>query len=193
MKNAFGNWVFAFFAAVLAVASPLRVSAAVEDEAPNGFTVSVTADIAASPDRVYETVLTPQHWWSSEHTYSHDAANLTLDARAGGCWCEALPGGASVQHMVIVNAIPGKLLRLRGALGPLQSMAVDGAMTFSLHSVGNNTQLTLTYTVGGYSRQGFGELAKAVDSVLGEQTDRLKRFVETGSTDSATQPKKKGD
>lgn len=193
MNTILRNRIMALVAGAVAVTTPLGVSAAVEDEAANGFTVGETAAIAAPLDHVYEAVLTPAHWWSSEHTYSHDAANLTLDARAGGCWCETLPGGGSVQHLVVVNAIPGKLMRLRGALGPLQGMAVDGAMTFSLRPAGNATQLTLTYTVGGYSKQGFTELARAVDAVLGEQTARLKRFVETGSAESAAQPVKKGE
>lgn len=193
MKPTTGTAIFAFLAILVAVVSSLPVSAAVEDAAPNGFTVNESMTIAAPADRVYQAVLAPAHWWSSEHTYSHDAANLTLDARAGGCWCETLPGGGSVQHMVVVNAIPGKLLRLRGALGPLQGMAVDGAMTFALHPLGNNTELTLTYAVGGYAKQGFGELAKAVDSVLGEQTARLARFINTGSAQTAAQPARKGE
>ncbi|HLY05740.1 MAG TPA: SRPBCC domain-containing protein [Rhizomicrobium sp.] len=193
MKIPAGNSIFAFLAAAVAVVSPIPVSAAVEDEAANGFTVSETADIAAAPARVYEALLAPAHWWNSAHTYSHDAANLTFDARAGGCWCEELPGGGSVQHMVVVNAIPGKLLRLRGALGPLQGMAVDGAMTVGLRAAGNHTQLTLTYAVGGYAKPGFEELSKAVDSVLGEQTARLARFIETGSAESAAQTAGKGE
>lgn len=193
MKTVLRNRIFALLAGAVAITAPVCVSAAVEDEGANGFTVSEKADIAAAPGHVYEAVLAPARWWSSEHTYSKDAANLTLEARAGGCWCETLPGSGSVQHLVVVNAIPGKLLRLRGALGPLQGLAVDGAMTFSLRPAGNATQLTLTYTVGGYSKQGFAELAKAVDAVLGEQTARLKRFIETGSAESAAQPAKKGE
>ena len=182
-----------FIATVVAMATSLPVSAAIEDEASNGFTIVETADIAAPADHVYEAVLTPARWWSSEHTYSQNAANLTLDARAGGCWCEMLPGGGSVQHMTVVNVIPGKLLRLRGALGPLQGLAVDGAMTFNLHALGSSTQLMLTYTVGGYAKEGFGEPAKAVNFVLGQQTDRLKRFIETGRAESAAQPATRGE
>jgi uncharacterized protein YndB with AHSA1/START domain len=166
--------------------------AGVEDSGPNGFTVSETAQITAPPDKVYSAVVAPSHWWSSEHTYSQNAANLSLEPRAGGCWCEALPSGGSVQHLVVVNAIPGKLLRMRGALGPLQGMAVDGAMTLSLRAAGTGTELTLRYAVGGYSRDGFGDLAKAVDSVLDGQSARLKRLIETGSPDSIG-PHKQGD
>lgn len=172
--------------AVITAATALfvpRASAAVVDAGPAGFTVTETAVVAASPQRVYEALIAPSHWWSPEHTYSHNAANLSLDARAGGCWCETLPGGGSVQHLVVVTAMPGNILRLRGALGPLQAMAVDGAMTVALTSGANTTHLAMTYTVGGYSRRGFFELSKAVDGVLNEQVARLKRLVETGTPD----------
>ena len=62
-------------------------TAAVTDAAANGFSVAQTIHIAAKPDKVYAELIKPAHWWSSTHTFSHDAANLSLDAKAGGCWC----------------------------------------------------------------------------------------------------------
>jgi len=190
MKSLCGISLWAVIADAAIIVTRFTASAAVEDQAQNGFTIAETAVIAAPPGRVYEALLVPAHWWSSEHTYSHNAGNLSLDAHAGGCWCETLPGGGSVQHLVVANVIPGKLLRLRGALGPLQGMAVDGAMTFALHAASSGTELTLTYAVGGYSKGGFGELSGAVDSVLAEQTARLKRLVETGSPETVPLEKK---
>lgn len=184
--NAIGGFALA---AILTGGFP--ACAAVDDVSMTGFTVVETADISASPDQVYQTLVAPSRWWNSEHTYSHDAANLSLDPKAGGCWCETLADGGSVQHMTVVAAIPGKLLRLRGALGPLQAMAVDGAMTFTLRPDGKATQLTLTYTVGGYAKAGFSDIAKAVDGVLGEQMSRLGRFIETGSPSASSQPQTK--
>lgn len=159
--------------------------AAVDNVGPGGFTVVDTADVLAPPAQVYDALIAPARWWSSAHTYSHDTANLTFDAKAGGCWCETLSDGGSVQHLVVVNAMPGKMLRLRGALGPLQGMAVDGAMTFALQPLGKASRIILTYAVGGYSTSGFAEIAKGVDDVLDEQIGRLKRYVETGRPDSA--------
>src|SRR4051812_41820336 len=78
--------------------------------------------VKAAPAQAYAHVVDVAHWWSSDHTYSGDAKNLHLDARAGGCWCEKWPGG-SVQHMSVLLAMPGKQLRLSGGLGPLQSAA----------------------------------------------------------------------
>ena len=82
---------------------------------------------------------------------------------------------------MIPTTDPGKLLRFRGALGPLQAMAVDGSMTWELTMAGDKTHLQLTYTVGGYLPGGLGErMAKPVDGVLTLQVQRLKKLMETG-------------
>jgi len=158
------------------------VRAAVDSVGPNGFSLSQTIHIAAPPAKVYAAFTQPAHWWSAEHSYSHDAANFTLQARAGGCWCEAIPGGGSVQHMVVVLVMPQKEIRLRGALGPFQSLGVDGAWTVSFKPAADGgTDLTGTYNLGGYYKDGFAMLSQAGDHVLAEQLARLKALVETGS------------
>jgi uncharacterized protein YndB with AHSA1/START domain len=155
-----------------------RAAADVLSVAANGFEVRETVHTAAPPDQVYAALLQPARWWSSDHTFSRRAANLILDARAGGCWCETLPNGGSVEHLKVVYVAPGKALRLRGALGPLQALAVDGAMTWSVQSVAGGTDISLTYAVGGYVKDGFDDLSKGVDHVFGEQLLRLKKLVD---------------
>jgi hypothetical protein len=152
--------------------------ATVDSAGESGFQVKETAHVAAGPGAVYAVLIVPSRWWDPVHTYSQNASNLSLDAKAGGCWCESLPDGGSVLHTTVVNVRPGRLLRLHGALGPLQGMAVDGAMTIMLTSANGGTDVTLTYTVGGYAKDGFATLADAVDEVLGEQISRLKQFIE---------------
>jgi hypothetical protein len=166
--------------AILAIASMAgdRATAEVVAVAANGFEVRETAHTAAPSDKVYAALLLPAHWWSSEHTFSGSAANLILDAHAGGCWCESLPDGGSVEHLRVVYVSPGKILRLRGALGPFQALAVDGVMTLSVKSVADGTDVSLTYTVGGYAKDGFDGLSKGADGVLGEQLLRLKKLVD---------------
>ena len=100
--------------------------------------------------------------------------------REGGCFCESLPNGGSVRHLEVVYADPGNALRLIGGLGPLQATATTGAMTWQLAKVDGGTKITLTYTVGGYVPQGLDSWAQAVDGVVGEQLERLARFIETG-------------
>ena len=67
--------------------------------------------------RVWSALIQPGQWWSSVHTFSHDAHNLTLDPRAGGCWCEALPSGGGVRHMAVVYVAPGQTLRVGVSIG----------------------------------------------------------------------------
>lgn len=150
-----------------------------------GFEVREQIHVSAAPAAVYAALITPARWWDSQHTYSGNAANLTLDAKAGGCWCERLADGGSVLHLIVVYAAPGRALRLRGGLGPLQAMGIEGALSFSLKGGNDATDLTVTYAVGGYAKEGFDNLSKAVDGVLGEQVARLHRLIETGAPDSA--------
>ena len=144
--------------------------------AGNGFTSVHTVTVAAPPERVWDTLVRPSAWWDPAHTYSGDAAQLTLDPRAGGCWCETLADGGSVEHLRVLFVQPRRTLRLGGGLGPLQSMPVTGILTFALKPAGAGTDLTITYSVAG--GDGLGALAKPVDGVLGGQWARLKAAAE---------------
>jgi hypothetical protein len=168
---------------ILAVSTG-STAASVIESVPNGFSLEQRVVIAASPEKIYYTLLRPNKWWSPAHTYTHDAANLRLGSSAGACFCEQLNGG-SVEHARVVLAMPSSLLRLRGALGPFQAQGVDGALTFALEKAKGETVLVATYTVGGFVKGGFGEWPQAADAMLGDQVARLKRFVETGSPETA--------
>jgi hypothetical protein len=144
----------------------------------NGFEVRETVHVAAGADKAYAALLQPARWWGSEHTLSGNAANLVLDARAGGCWCESLPDGGSVEHLHVVYVAPGKTLRLRGALGPFQGLGVEGSMTWSVKAGANGTDISVSYILGGYTKDGFEGASKAADRVLGEQIDRLRKLIE---------------
>jgi len=146
-----------------------------------GLFVKNEAVIAAPSGRVFST-LTERvgMWWNSSHTFSGDSKNLTIEPRAGGCFCERLPNGGSVRHLSVIYVDPGKELRLEGGLGPLQESAVAGVMVWRLTEKGGSTQVTLSYTVGGYRPGGLRPLAMPVDGVLREQLARLKRLIETG-------------
>ena len=168
------SWLAA--AAAMAALAAGRAEAAIEGPSPTGFTAVETAHIAASPDRVFTVLIQPARWWRSVHTFSGSAANLSLDARAGGCWCETLSDGGSAEHLRVVYVAPGKTLRLVGGLGPLQPMPVQGVLTFSLTPAGGGTDLKLTYAIAG--PVGLGDLAGPVDRVLGEQVAGLKAAAE---------------
>lgn len=164
------------------LAAMTSVAAEVTDSAPNGFSVRHEIATSAKPDALWGA-LTDEvaQWWHPDHTYSGDAANLTLDATALGCFCEATGNGGNVVHLTVTFVQPGETLRLTGGLGPLGLMGVDGNMTISILRGAEATVLQLVYSVGGYSPQGFANIAPAVDRVLGEQMERLAAYAETGS------------
>jgi hypothetical protein len=172
--------VTAAIAAAALVPAP-RAGADVLSSSPVGFTVRSEASLGASSESSYNALT--RHiasWWNPNHTFSGDSKNLTLDARAGGCFCEALPDNGSVRHMEVVFASPGKTLRMIGALGPLQGSGLAGSMTWGFQDEGDSTRVVLTYSVGGYCGEDIQEIAPVVDSVLNEQLLRLKAYVETG-------------
>ena len=154
----------------------------VKEAAPGVFVLERSVTVTAAPTAAY-TVLTSQvgKWWDPEHTWSGDARNLTLDARAGGCFCEKLAGGGSVSHGRVIWAQPGKMLRLEGGLGPLQDMAVGAVLSFKLEPDGSTTRVTMTYRVSGNFTMESAKLAPLVDQVLGVQLGRFQTFVDTGS------------
>jgi hypothetical protein len=166
----------------LLLAGPVRAAhAEVVDVGPGGFTVKTSLDFAAIPKAAYIAfVVWVGSWWDPAHTASGDAKNLSIDPRLGGCFCERLADGGAVQHMTIVRLQPERLVRFSGALGPLQEMAVTGTMTWSFVPTSTSMRVEALYTAGGYAKDGFADVAKAVDAVLASQVQRLKRFVESG-------------
>jgi uncharacterized protein YndB with AHSA1/START domain len=168
-------------AATLLAMNCVTAHAAIVDQQPNGFAIEETAHIAATPDAVYAALIHPEKWWNSSHTFSRNAANLSLDAKAGGCLCETLPGGGSVQHLTVVYADPARTtLRLRGPMGPFQGLGVDGALTFSLKAENGGTALTLDNNYGGYIKGGWGQWPAAADGMLTDLVAHLKTYAETG-------------
>jgi uncharacterized protein YndB with AHSA1/START domain len=167
---------------LLLPAGTTAARADVLDAAANGFTVQTKVTIAAPRDRVYLSLVRDVgRWWDREHTWSGDAANLSIDPSPGGCFCERLRTGGIVEHLRVVYADQGRLLRMTGGLGPLQSLGVSGSMTWALEDAIGATTLTMTYAVGGYAPGGLDALAKAVDGVVAGQVQRLKRYVERGN------------
>ena len=161
----------------LAVAAP--AAAEVVSSSPTTIDIHDSLTIDAPIQQVWDTLRAPQRWWSKEHTYSDNAANLYLDTQATGCFCERLPDHGSVEHARIVYIEAPRMMRLTGALGPLQAEAVVGTLTFKLDPEGSNaTKVTLDYVVSGYVRVGADKLAPKVDEVLGLQLAGLKKATE---------------
>lgn len=164
----------------------------------NGFATPAQAEIIKSSDngfitrdeRVVEAdikatwlaLTSPADWWSAQHTWSADSANLRLTPQAGGCFCEKIPEvdepgrftlEGSVEHMRVIQAYPESALRMVGALGPLQSEPVIGVLTIALTEVdtpqGKGTRIVWEYNVGGSMRYEVAVISKAVDGVMSLQ------------------------
>ena len=164
-------------------AGPEQARAEVAAQSDAGFVIKHSAEVPAGQAEVWAALIAPAKWWSPDHTWSHNAANLYLDAQATGCFCEKLPKPAdappeqrmgSAEHMHVIFADPQRgLLRMAGALGPLQGEAVRGVLTITLTRTEMGTRIDWEYVVGGYMRFQTAEIAPAVDQVLGEQLGRL--------------------
>jgi len=173
-------WMTLSASAVLAAAA--WAHAEVKGSAPDSLLVVHSASARAAPGAVYQAIGRVGEWWDDQHTWSGSARNMSLELRAGGCFCETWNGG-SVEHGHVVLAQRDDTVRLDAALGPIQELAASAVLTFKLTTTGSAvqmTQITLTYRVSGDETHELDKIAGIVDAVLGEQLARLVRFVETG-------------
>ena len=182
----------AIAAGLAATLSPAQ--AEVTNTAANGFTVQHQTAIAGDPEAVWKALIAPSRYWNGEHSWSGNAENFYLVPQAGGCFCELIRSSSddnikssegSVQHMRVIFAHNQKMLRLSGALGPLQGEAVAGTLTMLLQPQGDSTMVRSTYKVGGYMEFPVDQIAPAVDGVIGEQLARLSAlFANPGQADA---------
>ena len=154
----------AIMAGLVAGSLPFASAAEIKFATAEGFLIEHRFTLAAPAEKVWDALLHPEDWWPSDHTWSGDRANLRLSASPGGCFCERWPGG-SVEHGRVVKAIPGKQLRLDAALGPLQEMAVNGVITFTLDEKEGVTTVVATHRVSGDASHKLDTLAPIVDQV----------------------------
>lgn len=173
-------------ALMLAVGASPAFAEIVEAEQDH-FVTRNQAVVDATPTEVWLALISPAGWWSSEHSWSGDAANLKLTPQAGGCFCEKIPEvdepgrftlEGSVEHMRVIQAYPEVALRMTGALGPLQSEPVAGVLTIALSKLEDDdgkvtTRIVWEYNVGGKMRYPMDVIAPAVDGVMTLQLSRL--------------------
>ena len=153
----------------------LTADADVLDKSSAGFTVRHSVVVPVAANVAWAEFVDVAAWWGDDHTFSGSAANLKLDAAAGGCFCETLTGGGSVMHLRVVDAQPNEMLRLVGAMGPLQPLAVQGTLSVAFKTVERGTEVTLTYAVGGYLPGGLQDWAPRVDAMFAGQAQHFSR------------------
>ena len=158
--------------------------AEVVDSAPGGFTITNRVTVGSKPAKAFNAIMKIGNWWSSEHTYFGQARNMRLDNNVGGCFCE-VKGKQQVLHGTVVYIDPGKAIRIRASLGPLQERGVAGALTFHVKAVEKGAEIEMTYGAGGYYPGGLDKVAPIVDSVLSLTANRLARYVDTGNPEDA--------
>jgi hypothetical protein len=162
--------------AVLGIAST-PASAEVVSSSSNAFHVRHVVQVVMPTQSAYAAFANVGGWWNGEHSYSGDAANLTLATSAGGCFCERVPKtGGSVEHMRVAYVEPGARLVMTGSLGPLLFEATAGVMDVKVERIAGGSRVTLDYKVAGFADGNAAVLAPLVDSVLGDQMKRYRAF-----------------
>lgn len=155
----------------LLVATP--AAAEVKSASPSSFSLEHRASVRLPPAQLFARFGRVGSWWDPQHSYSGQAGNLTMEMKAGGCFCERLPNGGGIEHLRVVYVEPGKRIVLTGALGPLLFEAVHGVMDVQIKPSASGSDLVLTYKAAGFAGGGADKVAPAVDRVLGEQVQRL--------------------
>ncbi|HET9485361.1 MAG TPA: hypothetical protein VFO79_15475 [Xanthomonadales bacterium] len=160
----------------------LPVHAELTQSAPDALESRHVFRIEKTPAEAWRVLIKPQRYWPRDHTWSGDPGNLSLEARAGGCFCEKWKD-ASAEHGRVVMSQKDALLRIRGAFGPLQALAVTGVVTVELSAKDGGTEAIVTYRVSGDSLHQLDKFAPVVDKVIGQQFGRFADLATDGKLD----------
>lgn len=152
------------------------------DRRADGFTVFNEAWVPVAVDEAWRALVDDvDRWWPGDHTWFGPEGRLSIEARAGACFCEHL-GQKSAQHMQVAFVEPGRLLRMLGGLGPLQGMGLHGALEWRFQAEEGGTRLGLWYRVGGYAPEDLGDFAAVVDQVQASQLGGLVAYLSGDSS-----------
>lgn len=157
--------------ALLLLCAPAR--AEVLDSGPGGFTVENSVTVPVDATRAWKGLVRDvDRWWPKDHSWFGADGRFSIDARAGGCFCE-IAGPRQAQHMTVSFVDPGRLLRMTGGLGPLQGMGLTGTLDWTFAKVDEGTRITLRYRAGGYATEDLPKFAAIVDQVMALQLGGL--------------------
>jgi len=145
--------------------------------AETGFIVENKTVVTASREDTWRVFTQDvDRWWPADHTWWGEASKLSIDAKAGGCFCENHEN-KSAEHMRVSFVEPTRVLRMLGGLGPLQGLGMYGALEWTFKNGGQGTEVTMSYKVNGINPEGFEVLASIVDRVQALQLSGLAQFV----------------
>ena len=160
--------------AFVAVAAP--ASAEVISRSADGFVLRFAVGVEAVPADVVAAVSELPQWWDPAHTYTGDAANLSLAFEEGGCWCERLADGTIFEHAV-VTGIMADGVTMTAPLGPLHGKATKAELTFGSEAGNRGRLVTVDFVIEG---PGLGAFADPVNGVMDGAFDRFVHQIEYG-------------
>ena len=161
----------------LALCAAGTSEARVVDAAGNGFTVENSATVAVDVKTAWVGLVDHvDAWWPKDHSWFGKDGKFTIDARAGGCFCEKA-GDRSALHMTIGYVDPEHVLRMLGGLGPLAGMGLSGTMDWTLEPIPGGTRITLRYVAGGYTTTDLKKFVTIVDQVQALQLGGLANYL----------------
>lgn len=140
----------------------------------SGFELRHEATSLLEPYELWDILIEPKVWWDGNHTYSGDAANLSLGGKkAGSYWREDWDGG-SVIHGQVLTAMEDSKLVLSAPFGPLQGTGATCIWTITLSPAeGGGTLIRSRHVIAGAPGTGLEELAGPVDRVMSNGIERL--------------------
>ncbi|GAA0640179.1 ATPase [Brevundimonas lenta] len=142
----------------------------------DSFTLRYEVGAGIDPGDIPGTLVDVGRWWDSAHTYSGDAANITVDLTPGGCWCEKLADGTQFEHARVVSVEPARIV-FEAPFGPLKGKATSAVLTVTWPPANRGWTPTWVMTVEG---PGLGAMADGVDGVMGAGFQRWMRYLERG-------------
>ena len=180
MRGITGSIVTTILAGALLAAAGLA-RADIKDQSPSGFTIENSQVVPVDAMTAWQALVDDVgRWWPKDHTWWGDASKLSIQARAGGCFCE-IDGPRQAAHMTVAFVDPGKILRMTGGLGPLQGMGFNGALEWRFAPAEGGTRITLYYRAGGYSPEDIGSFVPVIDRVQAAQLGGLADFLRRGA------------
>ena len=163
-------------------------SAAVLNAGEHGFEIQHSVNLVVPQPQAFESFGQVGRWWSKEHTYSGDAARMSLQLRSGGCFCESLDNGGGIEHMRVAFIQPSERLVMTGSLGPLLYEATTGVMDVKFERVAGGARIVVNYRASGFAKGGAAAMAPLVDQVLGEQVKRYRAYAAAAPKGSSVTP-----
>ena len=139
-----------------------------------GLTIENTAWVDADPQAVWKAfVEDADKWWPDEEAWRGRG-----DARRA-----IVPlARQRMSNLHVLSVEPGRRMRLRDDVGPLQGMGEQhGALEWCFAEENGGTRITLRYGTHDYLPDDISQLATAVEEVQSERLQGLARYLRTPS------------